>query len=195
MTIKVEEIIQMLAEKLRDNAEFRRGKAVEHPDDDERNRQAAEMCDELAVELEGGIYSVETAQRYLACHVNEATTYGASEAETNLINRIGFRTSFVNADDLLNSIVDDAERSAEADQGVDFIESGGSHHAAFTAYDVSTAVTLTDLLKVHAARGDILSVPMPNGKTLGDSTFKEVGEIGAWLTAVGEHMGRTEEKA
>lgn len=109
-------LIGLLAGKLRQNGEFRRTKQYEHPDD-ARNAKAAAASDLLADELEKGDFSPELGRRYSERHCDERGATSVSEVEAGLIDGIGFRYHFGDADAFLNVILTASDHEAFLEGG------------------------------------------------------------------------------
>jgi len=114
--------IQHLAERLRHNAEFRREKQNEHPEDD-RNADGAQDSERLAAEFEAGRYSEALARTYGAFCEDSRTVHSTVAAESEFVAGIGFGRHFDDADALLGAIIERAR--GPHDDGVDFVDDEG----------------------------------------------------------------------
>lgn len=93
------------AEQLQRNAEWRRGLAVEHPDEAERNLDAAEMSDSLAAQFTADEFDNDLMERIVALEQHEATRSDVLQATSEIISKIGFDEFPDSPDDLLDAIL------------------------------------------------------------------------------------------
>lgn len=102
------------AEHLENNAEWRRGKAVEYPDD-KRNAEAAEASDQLAMLFRNDDTDADILAEYAEMFDDDNPSvdgYFAHEALGNVIKGIGFGGHYSTPEDFMIAVLREAKGSA-----------------------------------------------------------------------------------
>lgn len=106
-----------VAEVLEANAEWRREKAFEYPNDAERNNAAAVASNDLAVQFRNDDTDDDVLAEYAEMFADENPSvdpYVASEALSTVVGGIGFGRDFADPDDFLQTVVRQAKGSISA---------------------------------------------------------------------------------
>ena len=102
------------AEHLEDNAEWRRAKAIEYPDD-KRNSEAAEASEQLATLFRNDDTDADIRGEYAEMFDDDNPSvegYFAHEALGNVIKGIGFGAHYSTAEDFMIAVLREAKGPA-----------------------------------------------------------------------------------
>jgi hypothetical protein len=94
------ELLELEALELECSAEWRRQKAQEYPEDAQRNLEAAELLDKLAVEIRA-LQGSDVHRNFSAAVVKRETDYTFHEAQSDYRRLIGFHEWPDNAEEYL----------------------------------------------------------------------------------------------
>lgn len=101
-----------LASTFESQAEWRREKAEQYPDDAERNLLAAKTFDVLATQAATGDFDAEIYRRYSDLVADEETTATVCGEELELNRQVGFWSFPNSVDEYLAELLDRVERVA-----------------------------------------------------------------------------------
>lgn len=101
-----------IAELLESNAEWRREKAAEYPDDADRNNGAADSSEELATQFRNDDTDGDVMAEYAEMFADDNPSvdpYIANEAVSVVVNAIGFGREFSDPEDFLLAVIRQAK--------------------------------------------------------------------------------------